>query len=219
MAGAIPTAMAGLVTDARGVLIIRFFVGILGGSFVPCQVWSTQFYDKSVVGTANGLMAGIGNAGGGITYFVMPAIFDSLVTNQHLTPHVAWRVSFVVPFILISAIALGMLLFCEDTPTGAWADRHEAVAKLAREHAAAEAAGEKAKGGKVVDLPTQLTGNGTSPTSSIEASDDKKDGRYFDPIPSEEAQVGEIEIAEAEVVVAPTLRELFHVCAFNSSIN
>lgn len=66
-AGAIPTAMAGLVTNATGLLVLRFFIGILGASFVPCQVWSTGFFDKNVVGSANGLMAGIGNAGGGIT--------------------------------------------------------------------------------------------------------------------------------------------------------
>lgn len=117
-AGAIPTALAGTVTNATGLLILRFFIGILGASFVPCQVWSTGFFDKSVVGTANALMAGLGNAGGGITYFVMPALFDSLVTQRGLTPHVAWRVSFIVPFILITATAVGMLLLCEDTPTG-----------------------------------------------------------------------------------------------------
>lgn len=59
--------MAGLVTDATGLIILRFFIGILGASFVPCQVWSTGFYDKNVVGSANALMAGIGNSGGGIT--------------------------------------------------------------------------------------------------------------------------------------------------------
>lgn len=124
LSGSIPTALAGTVTSASGLLALRFFVGILGGSFVPCQVWSTGFYDTKVIGTANGLMAGIGNAGGGITYFVMPAVFDSLVANQGLTPHKAWRVSFVVPFILITATALGMLFLCEDTPTGPWSERH-----------------------------------------------------------------------------------------------
>lgn len=49
-------------------MVLRFFVGILGGSFVPCQVWSTGFFDKNVVGTANSLTAGWGNSGGGITY-------------------------------------------------------------------------------------------------------------------------------------------------------
>ena len=71
--GAIPTALAGTATNATGFIIIRFFVGILGATFVPCQVWCTAFFDKNCVGRANALAAGFGNAGGGITYFVMPA--------------------------------------------------------------------------------------------------------------------------------------------------
>jgi len=54
----------------------------------------------------------------------MPAIFDSLIQNQHLTAHVAWRVSFIVPFIIITAVALGIIFLGEDTPTGSWATRH-----------------------------------------------------------------------------------------------
>ena len=65
--GAIPTALAGTATDVTGLYLIRFFVGILGGTFVPCQVWTTGFFDENVVGTANALVGGWGNAGGGIT--------------------------------------------------------------------------------------------------------------------------------------------------------
>lgn len=67
LVGSIPTAMAGLITSARGLIALRFFVGILGASFVPCQVWTTAFYDKNIIGTANALAAGWGNSGGGIT--------------------------------------------------------------------------------------------------------------------------------------------------------
>ncbi|RAO66064.1 uncharacterized protein BHQ10_002076 [Talaromyces amestolkiae] len=124
LCGAIPTAMAGLVTTPSGLIALRFFVGILGASFVPCQVWTTGWYDKSVVGYANALAAGLGNAGGGVTYFAMPAIFDSLVKHQGLSDHKAWRVAYVVPFIIITAIAIGMMFLCDDTPTGKWSERH-----------------------------------------------------------------------------------------------
>jgi MFS transporter, NNP family, nitrate/nitrite transporter len=56
----------------------------------------------------------------------MPAVFDSLVQNQGLTPHVAWRVAFVVPGICITAVALALLL-CPNTPTGKWSGRHLVV--------------------------------------------------------------------------------------------
>ena len=123
LAGAIPTALAGTVTTPAGLITVRFFVGILGGSLIPCQVWTTGFFDKNIVGTANSLAAGFGNAGGGVTYFVMPAIYNSLVRRQNLSPHSAWRVSFVVPFILITATALVMVISCPDTPTGKWSSR------------------------------------------------------------------------------------------------
>lgn len=127
LVGAVPTALAGTVSTPQGLITVRFFVGILGASFIPCQVWTTAFFDKNVVGTANALAAGFGNAGGGVTYFVMPAIFNSLVQYQNLTDHVAWRVAFVVPFILITFTALVMVLTCPDTPTGAWSIRTQEI--------------------------------------------------------------------------------------------
>ncbi|KAF2425749.1 nitrate transporter [Tothia fuscella] len=127
LCGAIPTALAGTVKNATGLIILRFFVGILGGSFVPCQVWSSAFFDKNVVGTANGLTGGFGNSGGGITYFLMPAIFDSFMHSHGMSAHKAWRVSFVVPFLIITGTAVLMLLLCPDTPTGKWSERESAI--------------------------------------------------------------------------------------------
>ena len=122
-AGAIPTTLVGTVQSAGGLIALRFFIGILGGSFVPCQVWTTGFFDKNVVGTANALAAGLGNAGSGVTYFLMPAIFDSLVQHQNLTPHTAWRVAYVVPFTMIAATAVVIIVACPDAPTGKWSSR------------------------------------------------------------------------------------------------
>ena len=147
-AGAIPTALAGAVTNTKGLLALRFFVGILGGSFVPCQVWSTGFYDKNVVGRANAITAGLGNAGGGVTYFLMPSIFDSLVHNSGMSPHKAWRVAFIVPFICIVTIATLMLILCPDTPTGKWSERHHAVQERLHAHGIQEV---------IVDVPGDIT--------------------------------------------------------------
>ena len=125
--GAIPTGLAGTITNAKGLIAVRCFAGILGASLVPCEVWATGFFDKNIVGTANALAAGWGNAGGGITYYAMPAIFDSLMKHQHLTPHTAWRVTFIVPFFLILASAGLMIWTCPDTPTGSWSARQRAL--------------------------------------------------------------------------------------------
>lgn len=34
LAGAVPTILAGTISDARGLMVIRFFIGILGATFV-----------------------------------------------------------------------------------------------------------------------------------------------------------------------------------------
>lgn len=133
LAGAVPTFLAGLVTNASGIYALRFFIGILGGSFVPCQVWTTGFFDKNIVGTANALAGGLGNLGGGITYFVMPAVYKALVSDG-LASHKAWRVSFVVPGILIVFVAICLVTLCEDTPTGKWNERIAAAEENLRRH-------------------------------------------------------------------------------------
>lgn len=213
LAGAIPTALAGAVTTVRGLLALRFFIGILGGTFVPCQVWSTAFFDKNIVGSSNAFTAGIGNAGGGITYFLMPAVFDSLVHNQHLSAHVAWRVTFIVPFIIITATAIGMLICCPDTPTGRWSDRHLHAQQSLVSHRVT---------GTVMLIPGQLQGQTSSPKGFHSASpismDDKTDhdgvgkkhiGSYAHEAPiSDEAM---LDIARGEVIVKPTFKEAIAV--------
>ncbi|KAI9748349.1 MAG: hypothetical protein M1835_001815 [Candelina submexicana] len=228
LAGSIPTALAGCVTNAKGLLALRFFIGILGGSFVPCQVWSTGFFDKNVVGTANALTGGLGNAGGGITYFLMPAVFDSLVARQHLTPHKAWRVAFIVPFIAIVVVAIGMIVCCPDTPTGKWADRHRAAEQSLNAHLNVD---------PVVDVPGAIsverrTASGSGSESRSD-SDEKlridatgKAGAFGD----HEAHLGEQEMldtARGEIVAKPSFKEAMPVifslqtlvqgaCYFNS---
>ena len=215
LAGALPTVLAGAVTNAKGLLALRFFVGILGGSFVPCQVWSTGFFDKNIVGTANAFTAGFGNAGGGITYFLMPAIFDSLVVSRGLTAHVAWRVSFVVPFIVITATAITMLIVCPDTPTGKWSERHLAAQQNLANHGIT---------GDVVDVPGTITdktqpddtrhsGSDESPLPEKSSPDTKlgysATGKVNN-LGDHEAQLPEqamLDTARGEIIVKPSIKE------------
>jgi len=196
-AGAIPTALAGTAHSATGLYFIRFFVGILGGTFVPCQVWTTGFYDKNVVGSANALVGGWGNSGGGITYFVMPAIYDSLKSNQGLSSHVAWRVSFIVPFIMISACALALLLLTEDTPTGKWSERGVTVVSGDRTNQADH---------EIVPTTGALDDKPAA-AASLSSNDEKK---YEKPTTDVETARGDVQVMDEvqhEVVVKPTLKE------------
>ena len=211
LAGSIPTVLAGGVTSVKGLLAIRFFVGILGGSFVPCQVWSTGFFDKNIVGTANAFTAGFGNAGGGVTYFLMPAIFDSLVHKSGLTPHQAWRVAFVVPFIVIVVTTIAFLILCPDTPTGKWSERHLAAQQNLAEHGIT---------GDIVEIPGTITEkNNSSPDSGSpnRHHDDSKmvfDAKRTGAVDDGEAQIGEqqmLDVARGEVVQKPSFKEAMPV--------
>lgn len=216
--GAIPTFLAGTVRNATGLMVLRFFIGILGGSFVPCQVWTTGFFDKNIVGTANSLTGGLGNMGGGITYFVMPAIYESLVSDG-LRKHVAWRVTFVVPGVIITATAICMLLFTPDCPTGKWSERQAVADANLRSHSISTG---------VVDIPGSLTGmpakqeSGTqSPIGSVSSSTKKELGGGSGVVlPSDhhfadhEAQLSEeqmLEAAKGEVIQKPSFGEAMRV--------
>ncbi|KAH9947041.1 major facilitator superfamily domain-containing protein [Amylocystis lapponica] len=122
--GAIPSGLAGTVHSAQGLYVVRFFIGILGGTFVPCLAWTTAFFDTRIVGRANALAGGWGNSGGGFTFMIMLALYDRLVAAG-LSHHSAWRASFAivpVPVLLITAAAI--LAFGTDHPAGRWSDRH-----------------------------------------------------------------------------------------------
>ncbi|PWN37680.1 MFS general substrate transporter [Meira miltonrushii] len=122
--GAIPSALVPLVSNIGHLEAVRFFISILGGTFVPTQAWTTTFFDKTIVGTANAFSGGWGNMGGGVTVFVMINIFEGL-RKAGLTPHLAWRICFLVlPVPLLFVVAALMMLVGKDHPAGKWSQRH-----------------------------------------------------------------------------------------------
>jgi len=60
----IPTAMVGLVNSGQSLALIRFFIGIVGSSFVMAQFWPSRMFSREIAGSANGLVGGWGNFGG-----------------------------------------------------------------------------------------------------------------------------------------------------------
>ncbi|KAL6851837.1 major facilitator superfamily domain-containing protein [Trichoderma novae-zelandiae] len=132
--GAIPSGLAALVTNVQGLEAVRFFISILGGTFVPTQAYTTTFFDKSIVGTANAFSGGWGNLGGGVTVAVMIGLYQRYI-NAGYSPHLAWRLCFVtVPVPCLLLVAVIILLFGRDHPSGKWSQRHQlgslAVGKL-----------------------------------------------------------------------------------------
>jgi len=81
--GAIPTAFGGLVNSAVGVAVIRFFIGVMGATFVCTQFWTSQIFAKEFVGTANATSAGWGNLGGGVTQ-VLPLFIPDVAMREQI---------------------------------------------------------------------------------------------------------------------------------------
>ncbi|KAF0497505.1 nitrate transporter [Gigaspora margarita] len=120
--GAIPTACVGLVQSADALIAARFFVGILSPTFICCQFWTTQMFSPNTVGGANALAAGWGNMGGGVTYLLMPLVFE--LFNQFLPANIAWRVSMLVPAFLCIAAGIFAFFAGDDCPEGDWSRRN-----------------------------------------------------------------------------------------------
>ncbi|PBP15669.1 putative Nitrate transporter, partial [Diplocarpon rosae] len=169
LAGALPTALAGTVTTPTGIIVLRFFVGILGASLHK----TPQDTEDPNIDPAQ--------------YFVMPAVFDSLVKHQHLHPTVAWRVSFIVPFIIITAVALGILFTGEDCPSGKWSHRHQVLQ---------------------ASLPSPSNHAKSSPTNMTLPISPPHDIKRAEP---EAAETTSTESAAGEVIQAPALRESLRV--------
>uniref|UniRef100_A0A0K3C6Y1 BY PROTMAP: gi/647394654/emb/CDR35887.1/ RHTO0S01e09428g1_1 [Rhodosporidium toruloides] n=1 Tax=Rhodotorula toruloides TaxID=5286 RepID=A0A0K3C6Y1_RHOTO len=114
---AIPGGAAGTARNATGLYFIRFFMGIAGAAFVPCQALMAAWFNKRVIGTASAFAAGWGDAG-------MPAVFNSFLANHNQPEHIAWRLGFIVPSILLIVCGIAVLALNDDTPTGSWSTRN-----------------------------------------------------------------------------------------------
>jgi NNP family nitrate/nitrite transporter-like MFS transporter len=129
LAGAIPCAMTGLLHDKNGLIILRFVIGILGATFVPTQFWATQMFSPSIVGTANAITGGWGNLGAGVTYLIMPAIYDGI--RRHLPQSKTWRIVYIFPALICILVAIADLMFGADTPQGDWSKVRQSEPEVA----------------------------------------------------------------------------------------
>lgn len=220
LVGSIPVGLAPLVKTASGLYASRFFIGILGGSFVPCQVWSTGFFDKNVVGTANALTGGWGNAGGGLTYVIMPAVYDSFVAHGRSLDQ-AWRLTFIVPLIVLIATGVALLLLCPDTPVGKWSERKLLVQENLHSHGVDDAT--------IVPVPGSITEKPVPSGRPLDGHDSSKDDTkekdpaelengnsrpHPHPLAGHEAQLTKdemVQIAQGEVIEKPSPREILKV--------
>lgn len=119
--GALPVIGIGFSQSYVAFLILRLATGIIGASFVITQYHTSVMFAPNIVGAANATAAGWGNMGGGITQFVMPAIFLWFAAHGFTHAH-AWRAPMIVAGILCIFMGVAYFLLTQDTPAGNFKD-------------------------------------------------------------------------------------------------
>ncbi len=115
--GAIPVMGVALVHSYQGLLAARLAIGVIGASFVITQYHTSLMFAPNCIGTANATTAGWGNLGGGVTQMVMPLLLAGVLALG-VGPHVAWRLTMVVPGIALLLTGIAYYRFTQDTPDG-----------------------------------------------------------------------------------------------------
>ena len=124
MAASIPCACIGLVNGATGLAVTRFFIGLGGSTFVMCQYWTTTMFTKEVAGTANALVGGWGNLGGGVTQLVMGSVLFPLF-KLGMSAESAWRTVSIVPAVVGVCTGYTIIKISDDCPNGNYKELKE----------------------------------------------------------------------------------------------
>ena len=116
-AGSIPVFGIALANSYETFLFFRLLIGAIGASFVVTQYHTSVMFAPNVVGTANATSAGWGNSGGGVTQSFMPWVLAALL-SLGLGNSAGWRVSMLVPGVLMLAAAVLYWRYTQDCPQG-----------------------------------------------------------------------------------------------------
>jgi NNP family nitrate/nitrite transporter-like MFS transporter len=116
--GAVPVASAALAVDYVGFMCVRFFIGLVGCSFVSTAYWTSSMFSMEVVGSANAIAAGWGNLGAGATYLITPLLFDLVTMGGGISDNYGWKITLLFPALLMIAIGIVTYLFSDDCPQG-----------------------------------------------------------------------------------------------------
>jgi len=132
---AIPGMIILMTADgSAGFILGRFIIGLSLATFVTCQVWCSQFFDRRIVGQVNATAGGWGNVGGGITLLVMPEIMAMFleVADEGKTEGEkidwAWRMCFIIP-IAMHLLASLFIMTGRDLADGSYSELETSGAK------------------------------------------------------------------------------------------
>ncbi|HSV14893.1 MAG TPA: MFS transporter [Tepidisphaeraceae bacterium] len=115
--GSLPVMGIALVHGYGSFMLMRLAIGVIGASFVITQYHTSIMFAPNIVGTANATSAGWGNMGGGVTQFVMPALFLWFISHG-MSRSGSWRASMVAAGVVCLLTGVAYFLFTQDAPDG-----------------------------------------------------------------------------------------------------
>ncbi|ETN20741.1 hypothetical protein PPTG_03672 [Phytophthora nicotianae INRA-310] len=116
--GAIPIVCAAFVSSATSLLIVRFFIGLVGCVFVSSQYWTTITFARNVAGTANAITGGLGLSGIGFAFLVLPFIYEAITSGGHVSEDLGWRITVALPAVLMIIMGTVIRFVVDSCPTG-----------------------------------------------------------------------------------------------------
>uniref|UniRef100_K3W8G4 Major facilitator superfamily (MFS) profile domain-containing protein n=1 Tax=Globisporangium ultimum (strain ATCC 200006 / CBS 805.95 / DAOM BR144) TaxID=431595 RepID=K3W8G4_GLOUD len=120
--GAVPVACAAFVSNATGLLIVRFVIGFIGCIFVSSQYWTTITFAKNVVGTSNAITGGVAVAGIGFAFLVLPYLSQLMTIGGHISDDLAWRVTIALPAVVMLLMGTVVRFAVDACPMGDFRD-------------------------------------------------------------------------------------------------
>ncbi|RLN02767.1 hypothetical protein BBJ28_00011399, partial [Nothophytophthora sp. Chile5] len=116
--GIVPIVCAAFVNSATSLLIVRFFIGLVGCVFVSSQYWTTITFARNVAGAGNAITGGLGLSGIGFAFLILPFVYEAITSSGHVSEDMGWRITIALPAVLMLIMGTVIRFVVDSCPTG-----------------------------------------------------------------------------------------------------